>query len=83
MPTPRPIITASVGETVGNVNAAAAIPRIPRAVAMPSSAVRMGRPAASTLPKPSSSTTMATTMPISSDRLSWAVGRAAWPSVPP
>ena len=76
-------MTASVGETLGNVNAAAAIPSIPRAVARPSTAVRMGRPAASTLPNPSSRTTTATRMPISSDLLSWAGGRAAWPRVPP
>ena len=83
MPTPRPIITASVGETVGKVKAAASMPSMPRPVIMPSSAVRMGSPAANTLPKPISSTTTATTTPISSDRPSWACGRAAWPSVPP
>ncbi len=76
-------MTASVGETVGNTNAAASIPSTPSPAARPAIAVRIGSPAAYRLPNPISSTTIATAIPISSEVASDAAGRAACPSAPP
>ncbi|MDQ0938214.1 hypothetical protein QFZ49_008196 [Streptomyces turgidiscabies] len=83
MPTPRPIMVARVGETVAKVNAAASSPRQASPPITLISAVSSGMPAASTLPKPTSRTTIATANPISSLIRSSAAGRASSPSGPP
>ncbi len=83
MPTPSPIIVASVGETAANVTAAAIIPSTPSPVRTATTALTIGRAAPSTVPKPSNSTTIATTTPITSDVRSPRAGLAACPSAPP
>ena len=83
MPTPIPIIAASVGEAVPNVRLAAAMPRMLIPASTLTSAVTSGRIAPMTLPKMSSKTTSATANPIASDRRSEALGRVSWSSPPP
>ncbi len=74
---------ASVGETDAKLVVAAAMPSSPSPVKAPTRAVPTGSPAAATLPKPITSTTSATAMPISSERASLSLGLSAWPSRPP
>ena len=70
MPTPIPIIAASVGEAVPNVRLAAKMPRMLIPASTLISAVSSGRMAPMTLPKISSKTISATANPIASDRRS-------------
>lgn len=76
-------MVARVGETVAKVNAAASSPRIASPPTTPIRAVTRGSPAAMTLPKPMSRTTIATANPIASLIKSLALGRASSPSEPP
>lgn len=83
MPTPSPIMVARVGETVAKVKAIASRLRQLRPTITAISAVTSGSPAATTLPKPISSTTTATAKPIASLVRSLVCGRASSPSGPP
>ncbi len=83
MPTPIPIIAASVGEAVPNVRLAAKMPRMLIPASTLISAVSSGSMAPRTLPKISSKTMSATANPIPSDRRSAAFGRVSWSSPPP
>ncbi|GAB2803396.1 hypothetical protein GCM10027073_39900 [Streptomyces chlorus] len=83
MPTPRPIIVASVGEAVAKVNAAVGRPSTARPPTTAISAVSRGMTAAITLPTPISRTTIATAKPISSLTRSSGAGLAGSPSGPP
>jgi hypothetical protein len=83
MPTPSPIMVASVGETLANVEAAASSPSSPSPTTTPNSAVTSGSSAAATLPNAASSTTTATPKPIASLVRSVPPGRASSPSGPP
>jgi hypothetical protein len=83
MPTPIPIIAASVGEEVPKVRLAAAIPRMLIPASTLTSAVASGRTAPRTLPKMSSKTISATANPTSSDFRSVAFGLVSWSSPPP
>ena len=74
---------ASVGETVAKTKAAAISPRQASPQKTLISAVSSGTPAASTLPKPTSSTRIATAKPITSLITSLGSGRASSPSGPP
>lgn len=83
MPTPSPIIVASVGDTVAKVVAAASSARRPRPQMTQIRAVTSGTTAATRLPKPMSSTRMATPNPMASLTRSFAEGLASSPSEPP
>ena len=83
MPTPSPIIVASVGELVPKLIAAAVMPRSPSPVNTPMRALASGRMPAITLPNPASSTISATVIPMSSEATSLGLGAAACPSCPP
>lgn len=83
MPTPMPIIVASVGETVAKVAVAASSPSSARPHRAQIRAVTSGSTAASRLPKPISRTTIATPKPIASLVRSSGSGRASSPSDPP
>ena len=63
MPTPRPIIVASIGEIDGTSVKPDITPIRPSPIMMPKSAEPIGIPAAITDPKATSSTTMATARP--------------------
>ena len=54
MPTPRPIIVASVGEMVGTSTTCPSSPTMLRPAPRPRIAVRIGRPIATTVPNVSS-----------------------------
>ena len=64
MPTPRPIMIIMSGPKVGTVTRWLSATRIPKLMPMPTRAVRIGRPMATTDPKASSMTTTAATSPI-------------------
>lgn len=83
MPTPSPIIVASVGDTVAKVVAAASSPSRPSPQTTQMRAVISGSRAARRLPKPISSTRTATPNPMASLTRSFASGRASSPSEPP
>jgi hypothetical protein len=74
MPTPIPIIVASVGDEVPKAMPAATMPRVLIPASTLTSAVASGRTAPRTLPKMSSKTTSATANPDSSDFRSVAFG---------
>ena len=83
MPTPMPIIAASVGEEVPKVMLAATMPRMLIPASTLTSAVTSGRTAPRTLPKMSSRTISATANPNSSDFRSVAFGRVTFSSPAP
>src|SRR5215216_6446594 len=66
MPTPRPIMVARVGPTVGMLRRWPSSPMRPSAVARPSTAVTMGMPIATRLPKVRTRITMAASRPMTS-----------------
>src|SRR4051794_30429232 len=82
MPTPRPIIVASVGASVGTSITCPASVTSARPAARPASATTMGSPIATTPPSVTRSTTAAAARPIAS-LWSTVVGAALCPIVPP
>ena len=82
MPTPSPIIVASVGATVDTVNAWLKIWMIDSVAASPRIAVTIGSSMATTVPNVNVRITIAARMPISS-LLSVDGLDTSWPSTPP
>ena len=66
MPTPRPIIARSSGEKVGTLRRWLTRSSTAKPIATPNSAVRMGRPMATTDPKAMSMMMIAAVMPMPS-----------------
>ena len=66
MPTPMPIIAATCGTKLGVVRTLARMPTPASEIAMPMSAVRIGRPIAMRDPNATSRTTIAAMMPTTS-----------------
>ncbi len=66
MPTPRPIIVASVGATVGTVSAWPSMRMIASVASRPKIALRIGSSIETTVPNVNARMTIAATIPISS-----------------
>ena len=79
MPTPRPIIVASVGATVGTSPTWLSGVTIDSPITRPNTAVTIGSPMATTVPKVNSSTMTAMVRPTAS--LEWVLGLDTfWPT---
>lgn len=83
MPTPSPIMVASVGAALAKVTTPATMPTTPIPTSTATSAHSSGSTAASTLPKTSSRITRAAPMPTSSLLRSLAGAVVTWSRPPP